>query len=469
LTTRPDVLLTHGYFLHEDAHERAVMRPYPPLGLLYLSSHLTARGFGVDVFDTTFATFEDLCAHLEATRPPVVGVYCNLMTRPRALDVVAAARERGSRVVVGGPEPASYVEEYLGHGADVVVIGEGEHTLEDLLRGSFDPDRLTAVPGIAFRAPSGEVVRTAPRAQIADLDAQPFPDRDAIDIGRYLATWREHHGVGSISLITSRGCQFRCNWCSHAVYGHTHRRRSPGNVADELAHIVATYAPETVWYADDVFTLRHAWLFEYADELDRRGLHVPFETISREDRLDERVVATLARMGCRRLWVGSESGSQRILDAMDRHTDAARVRDMVQLLQRHEIEAGMFIMLGYDGEDEDDLAATVDHLKAAAPDTFVTTVAYPIKGTPYHDRVADRVVAHRPWRDGSDRDVDSAGRHTPRYYRFATRWMVGAVAAHRERLRPRGQRDLTALARGLVNASVGRAGMRLTRRQRVAG
>ncbi|HEX8967021.1 MAG TPA: radical SAM protein [Chloroflexota bacterium] len=460
-----DVLLTHGYFLYEDPHELAVMKPYPPLGLLYVSSHLKAQGVQADLFDTTFARFDDLEAHLRATRPPVVGIYANLMTRARVLDVMRAARSAGSLVVVGGPDPANYLEEYLSHGADVVAIGEGELTLQELVPHlrQYGASNLGAVRGVAFRGDDGEIVRTEPRPMIADLDAQPFPDRAAIDQPRYVDTWRTHHGMGSVSLITARGCPFTCTWCSHAVFGYSHRRRTPTNVVDEVEHIVASYAPDMLWYADDVFTINHKWLFEYSAELERRGFHLPFETISREDRLNEEVVQTLARMGCYRLWIGAESGSQKVLDAMKRRTNADRVRAMVHLLQKYGIEVGMFIMLGYEGEERADLEATVEHLKLAGPDTFLTTVAYPIKGTPYYSNVADRLIAHRDWAHGSDRDYGVAGRHSPRYYRFATRWMVSEVALHRQRHSP--ARSYPRMARSFLNAQIGRMGMLLTERE----
>jgi anaerobic magnesium-protoporphyrin IX monomethyl ester cyclase len=460
-----DILLTHGYSLADDAHERAVMKPYPPLGLLYVSSHLKAAGFDVGVFDTTFRGLSELEESLARTRPPIVGIYANLMTRTSVLRLMRRAREVGSTVVVGGPDPANYLEEYLGRGADVVVIGEGELTLEELIpRLARGGDRdLGDVRGIAFVDGDGRLVCTEPRPQVASLDQQPFPDRDAIDIHAYVNAWREHHGMGSVSLITSRGCPYTCTWCSHAVFGNTHRRRSATNVADELAMIVARYAPDLVWYADDVFTINRRWVFEYAAELRQRGLRVPFETITREDRLDEEVIGALAEMGCHRLWIGAESGSQKVLDAMRRRTSAARVREMVGLLQKNGIQVGMFIMLGYEGEEPDDIAATVEHLKATRPDTFLTTVAYPIKGTPYFQTVADRVLPLKAWDVGSDRDLTVAGRHSRRFYQFATRWMVNEVAWHQRQRSPAG------LARAWVNARVGQAGMVLFEREREAG
>lgn len=458
-----DILLTHGYFLYEDPHELAVMKPYPPLGLLYISSHLKSRGIDAGLFDTTFARSPDLQAYLHQAKPPIVGIYSNLMTRARVVEVMRAAKQAGSLVVVGGPDPANYLDEYLSRGADVIVIGEGELTLEQLVPHlhQHGARNLNAIHGIAYRdSTSGELIRTEPRAMIADLDAQPFPDRDAIDQAAYIDVWRKHHGMGSVSLITARGCPFTCTWCSHSVFGYSHRRRSPGNVVAEVEHIVANYSPDLLWYADDVFTINHKWLFEYSAELERRNLRLPFETISREDRLNEEVIQTLAKMGCYRLWIGAESGSQRILDAMKRRTNAERVRAMVHLLQRYGIEVGMFIMLGYEGEDHSDLEATLDHLKAAGPDTFLTTVAYPIKGTPYHASVADRIITRRSWEQGSDRDYGVAGRHSPRYYQFATRWMVSEVAYHRQRHSP--VRSYPRMARNFLSAKLGRVGMLLT-------
>jgi radical SAM superfamily enzyme YgiQ (UPF0313 family) len=460
-----DVLLTHGYFLYEDPHELAVMKPYPPLGLLYVSSHLKSRGIATDLFDTTFSRFDDLQAHLQHERPPVVGVYSNLMTRSKVLQVIAAAKQVGSHVVVGGPDPANYLDEYLCRGADVIAIGEGELTLEELVPHLIQHGlaNLDGIQGIAYRDADGAIVSTDPRPMIADLDAQPFPDRAAIDQDEYVDVWRRHHGKGSVSLITARGCPFTCTWCSHSVFGYSHRRRTPTNVVDEVAHIVDAYHPDLLWYADDVFTINHKWLFQYAAEMERRGFRLPFETISREDRLNEEVVQTLARMGCYRLWIGAESGSQKVLDLMKRRTNADRVRAMVHLLQKYGIEVGMFIMLGYDGEERSDLEATVEHLKAAGPDTFLTTVAYPIKGTPYYTTVADKVIARTAWESGSDRDYTIAGRHSPRYYEFATRWMVSEVALHRQRHSP--TRNYPRMAKSFLSAKLGQAGMLLTARE----
>src|SRR6185295_8199332 len=224
-----DLLLSHGYFLEEDEKEREIMKPYPTLGLLSLSSYLERKGFAVEVFDTTFARREELLARLERN-PGVLGLYTNLMTRRPVLDLVAAAKQHGWTVVLGGPESAGYPEEYLARGADVVVAGEGEETLAELLpalarSGRSGPHRLHGVAGTIFRDETGAVVHNPERAQIPNLDVLPWPDRERIDLERYVDVWRTHHGMGSVNLITARGCPYKCRWCSHAVFGFSHRRR----------------------------------------------------------------------------------------------------------------------------------------------------------------------------------------------------------------------------------------------------
>jgi radical SAM superfamily enzyme YgiQ (UPF0313 family) len=313
-----DILLTHGYFLHEDAKELEIMRPYPPLGLLYISAYLRRRGFDVGLFDTTFARREDLYATLQRAPGGVLGLYTNLMTRKTLLDIVRVARDHGWTVVLGGPESANYPDEYLRRGAD------------------------------------------------------------------------------------------------------------------EVEHIKAAYQPDQVWYADDVFTIHHGWLLKFAAELKRRHLKLPFETISRADRMmREDILATLAEMGCYRIWIGSESGSQRILDAMERGVTAEQVQWVTKAAQRHGIQVGMFLMWGYEGEEIEDIAATIEHVKRCNPDVFFTTVAYPIMNTAYYKTVADRVLLKGDWADSTDREYAIQGRHSRTYYKYADQWLRNEVAAFR--------------------------------------
>jgi radical SAM superfamily enzyme YgiQ (UPF0313 family) len=461
-----DILLAHGYFLHDDPHELKIMKPYPPLGVLYLSSYLKRAGFNVGVFDSTFSSLDAFREQVAQQRPAVVGLYTNMMTKQNVLAMARTARQHGAVVVLGGPEPPYYAAEYLRAGADIIVKGEGELTLAELLPhlARCGLNGLEAIQGIAFVNGSDQVTETLPRPFIADLSANPWPDREAIDIPQYMRVWKEHHGQSSVSVIHARGCPYTCRWCSHSVYGNTHRRRTPEDAADELLWIKERYHPDLIWYADDVFAINHRWLFAYAHALRQRGVRIPFECISRADRLNEQVVQTLAEMGCYRLWNGSESGSQRVLDAMDRKVNVKDVQAKTHLLQKHGIETGMFIMLGYEGETIRDIEETVEHLKRSDPDIFLTTVAYPIKGTPYYSTVESRILTDKAWPDRSDRDLTIAGRYSRRFYSFATRWMVSEVALNQARRS--GGLPLKRRLRLLASARIGRIGMLLTQGQR---
>ncbi len=409
------------------------MKPYAPLGILYLASHLRVRHFSVEVFDTTFSSRPELEQLLASEPPSVLGIYANLMTRGSVVRILRAARELGWKTVVGGPEPGAYAAEYLAAGADAVVLGEGELTMEELLpvlqRGSHGD--LPRVQGIAFRGEDGQVQFTAPRPQIADLDGQPWPCREAVSMEKYLGAWRQHHGAGSVSIITARGCPYECQWCSHEVYGKTHRRRKAVAVVDELEWILGRYDPDMLWFADDVFTIHHGWLAQFAPELQRRGIAIPFECISRADRINERVADLLAEMHCFRIWIGSESGSQRVLDAMRRGVTVEQVHKAIKLCQSRGMQTGMFLMWGYEGEELEDIHATVRHVKVSNPDVFLTTVAYPIRGTPYFEAVKGRVAGPASWAEGSDRDFRIRGRHSREFYRNADRLLRAEVDLER--------------------------------------
>jgi radical SAM superfamily enzyme YgiQ (UPF0313 family) len=426
-----ELLLAHGYFLFEDPKERQIMKPYAPLGILYLCSHLRSKGFDVDVFDTTFSSREELFRFLRTETPSVLGLYTNLMTRGNIIEILRVARESGWRTVVGGPEPGAYTVEYLQEGADFVVSGEGELTMEELLLGLRSGiSDFSGIAGLSFML-YGHLHQGTPREQIANLDLQPWPARDAIDIQRYVETWRTLHNAGSVNLITARGCPFRCNWCSHQVFGQSHRRRDPVLVVDEVEWLLGKYLPDMIWVSDDVFTINHAWLRTYAAEMKRRGLHIPFECISRADRLNSEMLDLLAELGCFRLWIGSESGSQRILDSMERGVKIEQVQNAVHMCRERGIQSGMFLMWGYEGEELDDIEATIRHVSVSKPDVFFTTVSYPIKGTPYYKKISDRLVQLGPWSSTSDRELRIKGRHTRQFYSHVDKLLRDEVAKAR--------------------------------------
>src|SRR3984957_17432989 len=453
-----ELLLAHGYFLYEDPKELQILKPYAPLGILYLCSHLRKQGFDVDVFDTTFSSREALFLHLRSEKPSVLGIYANLMTRKNVVEILKVAREAGWKTIVGGPEPGAYALEYLQAGADFVVFGEGELTVEELLEsfrcGETDYAKIT---GIAYLDSDGHMLETGQRTQIADLDSQPWPARQAIDIHRYVKTWRDAHGTGSVNFITARGCPYKCRWCSHQVFGQTHRRRNSLLVVDEVEWLLNTYTPDIVWVSDDVFTINHQWLRQYAAEMRARGLRIPFECISRADRLNSEMLDLLAELGCFRIWIGSESGSQRILDSMDRGVKIEQVQQAVAMSRERGIQSGMFLMWGYEGEELEDIEATIKHVSISKPDIFFTTVSYPIKGTPYYKKVSDRLVQLQPWATSSDRELKIKGRHSQKFYSYADKLLKEEVQLARLAGTPAAESESAATLR--LNIEQARAGL----------
>ncbi len=260
-----------------------------------------------------------------------------------------------------------------------------------------------------------------------------------------------------MNFITARGCPYKCRWCSHQVFGQTHRRRNPLLVVDEVEWLLNTYTPDMVWVSDDVFTINHAWLRNYAAEMRRRGLRIPFECISRADRLNSEMLDLLAELGCFRVWIGSESGSQRILDAMDRGVTVEQVQQAVAMSRERGIESGMFLMWGYEGEDLDDIEATIRHVSTSKPDVFFTTVSYPIKGTPYYKKISDRLVQLQPWATSSDRDLKIKGRHSQTFYSYADKLLTDEVQLARLIGTPAANSDLAASLRHDIQ--VARAGL----------
>jgi radical SAM superfamily enzyme YgiQ (UPF0313 family) len=424
------ILLTHAYFLEEDQREQQIMKPYVPLGILSISAYLEAHGIENEVFDSTFSSFEKFRQHLLDRKPDLVGIYVNLMTKLNVLKQIRFIRDNlpKTKIILGGPEVTHHAENFLRHGAHVIVIGEGEQTMLELCRTGGTPSEK--IPGLAFLNDQQEMIRTSGREKLKNLDELPFPNRSKVNLQLYFDAWKGRHGESAISVSTMRGCPYTCKWCSRAVYGESYRRRSAMKVVDEIATLRQQYAFDTIWFVDDVFTISHKWLRAFHDELLKRKMFIRYECITRADRLNEEVIHLLKNSGCFRVWIGAESGSQKVIDAMDRRVDVKQVREMIQLAKKNGIEAGTFIMLGYPGEEDADVKETLHHLKTSDPDYYTITVAYPIKGTPMYEEVESHFFQQLPWENSTDRQIDFKRTYSRKYYDHAIRWIYNEMAIH---------------------------------------
>lgn len=401
------ILVAHSYFLRFDAKQFARAKPYPPLATLQVAALLRRLGHHVGLFDAMLATGTPAFdTQLAATRPDVVLLYednynylskmCLAKMREAACTMVASARRAGARVIVAGSDASDAPDVYLAAGAEVALRGEGLDVLPGLLR------RLQAEPALAgaglLRGLEQPVA--LPRAEAAELEAPVA--WDLVDIDAYRRTWRAAHGRFSLNMAASKGCSFRCAWCAKPIWGQRYQQRSPQAVAAEMAELKARFAPDHIWFADDIFGFRADWVQRFADELDRLGGGVPFAIQTRADLISEAMARALADAGCAEAWIGAESGSQTVLDAMNKGTTVAEIHEARQRLQQAGVRVGFFIQLGYLGEGLPELLQTRQLIEDAQPDDIGVSVSYPLPGTKFHEQVKAQLGAKTHWTDSAD-------------------------------------------------------------------
>jgi len=436
------ILLTHGYFLSEDLKEQAIMKPYPTLGLLYVSGYLKLKNVEHDVFDTTFSSTQLFKNHLNKSKPDVVAFYTNLMTKVKVIELIQFIRSneilKDTRIVLGGPDLTYNKKDYLDSGADFLVVGEGEETFYELMVALKTKSVISEIGGLAYLE-NEELMVNAPRVKIKDLQDLPLPNRSAYPIEKYLRTWKTHHGESALNISTQRGCPYTCKWCSTAVYGQSYRRRPAKDVVEELKVLKEQYNPDTFWFVDDVFTVSHKWLEEFHNEIKESGLKIKYECITRAERMNDKVIQWLKDSGCFRVWIGAESGSQKIIDAMDRRVDINKVKDMLIQTKKAGIQTGTFIMVGYPGETLEDIRTTAKYLEDSLPDYFTITKSYPIKGTKLYEEIEDKITIKPDWKTSTDREIDFERPYSDRFYDLAIRYIHNRVQLKREKLerRPR--------------------------------
>jgi len=427
------ILLTHAYYLSDDPKEQKIMKPYPPLGLLYISAYLKSKNIANDVFDTTFATPSAQLDFILEKQPKIICIYVNLMTKIEVIKLIKTLQTTTfgfPKIVLGGPDVTYNIEDYLKAGADFLVIGEGEETTLELYKAIMTAGDLHQVNGIAFLG-GDKLIQTAARTKFKELDELPLPNREAINMQLYLETWKTNHGQSSMTISTQRGCPYTCKWCSTAVYGQSYRRRPAHQVAEEMKMLKNIYHPDSLWFVDDVFTVSHKWLLNFKEEVLKLDAIIPFECITRAERLNSDILQLLKEVGCFRIWIGAESGSQTIIDAMDRRVDVNQVKQVIQETNAMGIETGTFIMLGYPGETEKDIIETIQYLKEANPTLYTITVAYPIKGTSFYNEIEHKITKQPDWETSTDRDIDFERTYTKKYYKYAVSKVVNEVEFHK--------------------------------------
>ena len=426
-----DVLLTHSYHLYYDRKQTRKMQPYPPLGTLYAAALLRSVGISVALFDTMLNDPEKgFEAALNQHRPRVIVVYednfnfltkmCLTRMREVAYHILEVSRQVGATVVVNGSDASDHALDYLRKGFRCVLLGEAEWTLletvQHLLKG--DDRGIAQIPGLAYLDDETErLVRTEHRPLTRDLDLLSFPARDLIDADQYRAVWKTSHGYFSMNIVASRGCPYRCNWCAKPIYGDSFALRSAWSVAEEMWRLKYDFGAEHLWFADDIFGLRARWVRELAVEVEKLHAAVPFKMQSRVDLMTIDTVRALRRAGCAEVWLGVESGSQKILDAMDKGTRVEQIAKARENLQNEGIRACYFLQFGYQGETWEDIQRTAKLVQDTRPDDIGVSVSYPLPGTKFFDRVKAQLGDKTNWSDSEDLSMMFQGAYTDEFYR----------------------------------------------------
>jgi anaerobic magnesium-protoporphyrin IX monomethyl ester cyclase len=408
------ILFSHSYFMRFDPKQWSLGQPYPPLGTLYAAALLRENEYPVSLFDTMFAKQPDeVMNQINGFNPNIFVIYddgfnyltkmCLTNMRNAAFRMAKLAKGKGCTVIISGSDSTDHYAEYIAQGADFILLGEGEMTLLELInaleRKESDFSKIT---GLAFLK-DGVPVKNAGRAVLKDLDALPIPAWDLIDMDIYRKTWLNHAGYFSLNMSTTRGCPFKCNWCAKPIYGNRYNARSPSHVVTELIWLHERYKFDHIWFCDDIFGLKPGWIREFSELIEKGKLRFSFKIQARADLLlQEDDIRYLARAGCNNVWMGAESGSQKILDAMDKGTTIAQIRESTRLLKSHGIKPSFFIQFGYPGETKEDIECTIRMINELLPHEIGISVSYPLPGTLFYEKVKDELVKKANWTDSDE-------------------------------------------------------------------
>ena len=443
------ILFTHAFFLRLDAKQLATAKPYPPLGTLYAMAWLRELGHEVALHDSMFADGpEAIVPALEAHRPDVLVLYddgfnwltkmCLGAMQRAAFEMIRLARERGAKVLVASSDASDHRGRYLTPGVAAVILGEGELTLGEAVAALQAGAPLADVAGLALLV-DGEVRETAPRPALREPDRLPRPAWDLVDLAPYERMWRAAHGHWSLNLVSSRGCPYGCSWCAKPIYGTQYYLHSPERVVADIAWLRARHRFEHVWFCDDIFGLRADWLERFADGLEAEGIRLRLMVQARVDMLaKDRVRAAMVRSGLDTVWLGVESGSQKVLDAMSKGITVEQVRSATRGLQAAGVRVAFFLQFGYLGETREDIEQTLGLVLELLPDEIGVSVSYPLPGTAFYDQVRAQMGAKTNWEHSDDLALMYRGTFSPEFYRRLHRYV------HR---RFQAARGLAALAR----------------------
>ncbi|MBK6889440.1 MAG: B12-binding domain-containing radical SAM protein [Sphingobacteriales bacterium] len=436
------LLFTHSYFYRFDAKQWRTAKPYPPYGTMYAAGFMRQNGYEVAIFDTGLAhSAADLHPHLQKHQPKYLVIYddgfnyltkmCLTTMRQAAFDMAEMGKKQGCTVIVCSSDSTDHCEAYLRAGADFVLLGEGELTLLELVKTleknqPIDANILSGIMGLAYLHPENKntVVKTLKRPILRNLDEIANPAWDLIDVLPYRKIWLQNHGYFSLNMATTRGCPFKCNWCAKPIYGNRYNSRSPQRVAQELVFLKNNLGANHIWMSDDIFGLKPGWVEEFSHYVQEYACKTPFKIQSRVDLLLEaNTIDALIKAGLEEVWVGAESGSQKILDAMDKGTTVEQIFEATKLLKTKGVKVCFFLQFGYLGETRSDIDKTITMLLNLLPDDIGVSVSYPLPGTKFYETVKNTMLAKQNWTDSDDLELMYNGTYGAAFYKRLHRFV----------------------------------------------
>ena len=436
------ILFSHSYFMRFDPKQWATGQPYPPIGTLYAVALMRKKGYDVSFYDTMFAYGpEEIIPPLEKNNPDFFVIYddgfnyltkmCLTNMREAAFEMIKFAKQKGCTVIVSSSDSTDHYEQYLHEGADFILLGEAEQTLSELVTAiETKQNDFLSIAGIAFKQDNA-VIKTTRRNVLKELDNLPFPAWDLVDIDAYRKIWLKHKGYFSLNMATTRGCPFKCNWCAKPIYGNRYNSRSPQNVIAELKMLKEKFYFDHIWFCDDIFGLKPGWVHEFADLLEQEQLHFKFKIQARADLLlQENYIKDLARAGCENIWMGAESGSQKILDAMDKGTTVEQIYKATRLLKKIGINPSFFIQFGYPGETKDDIVKTINMINELLPYEIGISVSYPLPGTVFFEKVKTQLREKTNWTDSDELALMFRNTYAPTFYKQLHRYVHKTYRKH---------------------------------------
>jgi anaerobic magnesium-protoporphyrin IX monomethyl ester cyclase len=455
-----EILISNTYFLALDPKQHALMQPYPPLATLYATAVLEKENHVVTFFDTIFAESHELIFPLiDKHANKVFVIYddgfnyltkmCLVNMRNACFAMIKYAKSKGCTVLVSSSDATDHKEDYLATGADFILIGEAENTLLELVTAISEShtSRINDIKGIAFKS-DGQVVKTVPREVMHDLDSLPFPAWQHINIDQYKQRWINRNGYFSLNMTTTRGCPFKCNWCAKPIYGNRYNSRSPENVVEEISMLIANYGVQHFWFCDDIFGLKPGWIKKFSELVQEKNLVFKFKIQCRADLLlDTNNIDSLAKAGCDEVWIGAESGSQKVLDAMDKGTTIEQIYQSTQLMKAHSIKPCFFLQFGYLGETKSDINQTIKMLLDLMPHDIGISVSYPLPGTKFYEMVKNDLHEKQNWNDSDELLMMYKSTFSPAYYKQLHRYV------HRKYRLAQGKQNLQKIASGNFHLS----------------